>query len=98
MTAVVQNIRQQIDRLAPEEVEELFAELETDYAIRVIHQTQRPIKVEELSAADQAKHAALRHDIQIAADSLDRGEGIEIDWDEFLAERHRAYAARQQTA
>lgn len=98
MTAVVENIRQQIDRLAPEEVQELFAELEQDYAIRVIHTADSPTKVKELSAADQAKLAALRHDIQIAADELDRGEGIEIDYDEFLAERHRAYAARHQAA
>lgn len=98
MTAVVENIRQQIDRLAPEEVEELFSELESDFSIRVVRPTYRPVKVEELSAADQAKLAALRHDIQIAADELDRGEGIEIDFDAFLAERHRAYAARHQGA
>ncbi len=98
MTAVVENIRQQIDRLAPEEVEELFAELECEYAIRVVHPAHSAIRVEELSPADQAKLAALRHDIQIAADGLDRGEGIEIDWDAFLAERHREYAARHQEA
>lgn len=95
MTAVVENIRQQIDRLAPEEVQELFAGLECDYAIRVVH---TEIKVEELNAADQAKIAALREDIQLAADGLDRGEGIEIDWDAKLARRHAAFALRQQTA
>jgi hypothetical protein len=26
---------------------------------------------------------------------LDRGEGIQIDWDAKLARRHQAYAARQ---
>ncbi|OYW28835.1 MAG: hypothetical protein B7Z47_05435 [Chthoniobacter sp. 12-60-6] len=96
MTAVVENIRQQIDRLAPEEVQELFADLECDYAIRVVRTADSPINVEELSAVDQAKLAALRQDIQIAADSLDRGEGIEIDWDAKLARRHEAFALRQK--
>lgn len=98
MTAVVENIRQQIDRLAPEEVQELFAELECDYAIRVVHTADSAIKVEELSAADQTKIAALRQDIQLAADQLDRGEGIEIDWDAKRALRHEAFALRQKIA
>ena len=98
MTAAVENIRQQIDRLAPDEVRELLEDLKLDHSMWSAHTEHSASRVEELSAADQAKLAALRHDIQIAADQLDRGEGIEIDWDEFLAERHRAYDARQQKA
>lgn len=95
MTAVVEKIRREIDRLAPEEAQELFADLQQDYAIRLVPAEQPALSVEELSDADQAKLAALRHDIQLGIASLDRGEGREIDWDAFLAERHAAYAARQ---
>ncbi len=49
---------------------------------------------ERFSESDQAKFASLRRDIQHAADQLDRGEGNEMDWDEFFAERRRAYAER----
>ena len=49
---------------------------------------------ERLSESDQAKLESLRRDIQHAANQLDRGEGCEMDWDEFFAERHRAYAER----
>ena len=45
--------------------------------------------------AGQSKLADLRHDVQVAVDQLDRGEGIRNrNWDEKLAERRRAYAAR----
>lgn len=49
---------------------------------------------ERRSESDQAKFESLRRDIQHAADQLDRGEGKEMDWDEFFADRHRAYAKR----
>jgi len=48
-----------------------------------------------LTAEEEAKLATLRADVQHAADQLDRGEGIrDFDWDAFLADRHRAHAAR----
>lgn len=46
-----------------------------------------------LTAADELKLERLRRDIQIGIDQLDRGEGKEMNWDAFLAERHRALAA-----
>ncbi len=95
MTAVVEQIRREIDRLAPEEAQELFADLQQDYAIRFAHVEDTAPNVAELSGADQAKIAALRQDIQLGVASLDRGEGQELDWNAFLAERHSAYAARQ---
>lgn len=49
---------------------------------------------ERLSESDQAKLESLRSDIQAGIDQLDRGEGIEIDWNEFRAERHREHAAK----
>jgi antitoxin ParD1/3/4 len=49
---------------------------------------------ESLSEADQVKLESLRRDLQIGIDQLDRGEGSEMDWDEFFADRHRAYADR----
>lgn len=95
MTAVVEKIRQEIDRLAPEDAQELFANLQHDYSIRLVPREETALKIEELSMADQAKITALRQDIQLGVASLDRGEGHEIDWDAFLAERHSAHAARQ---
>ena len=53
---------------------------------------------ERLSEADQAKLQSLRGDIQVVIDQLDRGEGREMDWDEFFAERHRAHAERQRVS
>jgi antitoxin ParD1/3/4 len=56
-------------------------------------------QVEEgLSEADQTKLESLRRDIQVGIDQLDRGEGSEMNWDEFFAQRHRAYAERHRTA
>ncbi|MDB6074555.1 MAG: hypothetical protein JWO89_2195 [Verrucomicrobiaceae bacterium] len=49
-----------------------------------------------LAEAEQTKLADLRRDVQHAADQLDRGEGVaNLDWDAFLAERHRAHATRK---
>lgn len=49
---------------------------------------------ERLSEADQAKLESLRRDIQVGVDQLDRGEGIELDWDAKMAKLHRERAAR----
>lgn len=96
MRAVVEKIRREIDRLAPEEAQELFADLQQDYAIRLAPEEEPALKVEDLSDADQAKLAALRHDIQLGIASLDRGEGREIDWGAKLASLHEAFALRQK--
>lgn len=56
-------------------------------------------QVEEgLSEADQTKLDSLRRDIQVGMDQLDRGEGSEMNWDEFFANRHRVYAERHRAA
>ncbi|GAA5136802.1 hypothetical protein GCM10023213_12490 [Prosthecobacter algae] len=44
--------------------------------------------------ADATKLERLRQDIQTAADQLDRGEGIEMDWEAKRARLHRDHAAR----
>ena len=55
-------------------------------------------QVEEgLSEAEQTKLDCLRRDIQVGVDQLDRGEGTELDWDAFFAERHKAYERRQHS-
>ncbi len=52
-------------------------------------------KVEEhLSEAEQAKLESLRREIQVGVDQLDRGEGIEIDWEAKMTRLHRERAAR----
>ncbi len=53
---------------------------------------------ERLSETDEVKLESLRRDMQHAADQLDRGEGSEMNWDEFFADRHRAYAERQRSS
>ena len=95
MTAVVERIRQEIDRLAPDEAQELFTDLQQDYAFRLVPLDESAPQVDNLGETERTKLEALRRDIQLAADSLDRGEGRELDWDVFLAERHRSHAARQ---
>lgn len=50
---------------------------------------------ERLSESDQVKLENLRRDIQIGIDQLDRGESIEIDWDEKMARLHLEHAARK---
>jgi|GEM_PF-1403074 len=95
MTATVERIRQEIDQLAPDEVRELFTDLQQEYPLRLLQAEETAPDLSDLSAADKARLEALLQDIQTAADSFDRGEGIQIDWDEKLARRHQAYAARQ---
>lgn len=95
MTSTVEHIRQEIDQLAPDEIQELFADLQQEYPLRLLQVEETAPDVSNLSEADKIKLEALRQDIKQAADSLDRGEGHQIDWDEFLAERHRAHAARK---
>jgi len=95
MSATVEHIRQEIDQLAPDEVQELFADLQQEYPLRILHVEETAPDLSNLSETDKIKLEALRRDIQAAADSLDRGEGQEMDWDAFLAERHSAYAARK---
>ncbi len=49
-----------------------------------------------LTDEEQTKLAALRSDIQIGIDQLDRGECVrDFDIDAFLAERHQEFAARK---
>lgn len=98
MTATVESIRTQIDRLAPDEARELFAALQHDYAVHLMQDEERALDMAELTEADRAKIEALRQDVQHAADQLDRGEGSEMDWEAFLTERHRAHAARPQAS
>ena len=95
MSATVEHIRQEIDQLAPDEVQELFADLQQEYPLRLLRVEETAPDLSNLSEADKIKLEALRRDIQEAADSLDRGEGIQIDWDAKLARRHQEYAARQ---
>jgi Arc/MetJ-type ribon-helix-helix transcriptional regulator len=48
----------------------------------------------KLHPEDKAKLAALRQDIQLGIDSLDRGEGIRnFDWDAFLERKNREHVA-----
>lgn len=95
MTATVEHIRQEIDQLAPEEAQELFADLQQDYPLRLLRAEETAPDLSNLGETDQVKLEALRRDIQEAADSLDRGEGMQIDWDAKLARRHQEHAARQ---
>ncbi|MBK8037316.1 MAG: hypothetical protein IPK22_09305 [Verrucomicrobiaceae bacterium] len=95
MSTTVEHIRREIDQLAPDEVQELFADLQEEYPLLIAHVEESAPDLSNLSEADRIKLESLRQDIQAAADSLDRGEGREMDWDAFLEERHRAYAARK---
>ena len=97
MSPNVERLRQKIARLAPEELQELFTSLQQAYPLRWLQVEETAPDLSALREADQVKLEALRQDIQAAADSLDRGEGIEIDWHAKLARLHQAYAARQPT-
>lgn len=49
----------------------------------------------ELSDEEERRLDALRADIQLGVDQLDRGESVkDLDWDAFLAERHRKFESR----
>ena len=97
MTAAVERIRQEIDQLGPDEAQELFANLQEAYPLRLLQVDEEVSDLSNLSDSDKIKLETLRRDVQEAADSLDRGEGIPMDWDAKLARRHQAYAARQAT-
>ena len=64
-----------------------------DFFISVVSMYKEQVE-ERLSGDDEAKVESLRRDIQHAADQLDRGEGIEIDWDAKMAKLRGEYAAR----
>jgi antitoxin ParD1/3/4 len=68
-----------------------------DFVINVLSIYKDQVE-ERLSESDQAKFDSLRRDIQIGIDQLDRGEGSEMDWNEFFADRYRAFAERQCTS
>ncbi len=95
MSSTVEHIRQEIDQLAPDEVRELFTDLQQEYPLRLLQVEETAPDLSNLSEVDKIKLEALRRDIQEAADSLDRGECIQIDWNAKLARRHQEYAARQ---
>lgn len=98
MSSTVEHIRQEIDQLAPDEVRELFTDLQQEYPLRLLQVEETAPDLSDLSETDKVKLEALRQDIQAAADSLDRGEGIEIDWDAKLAKLHRRHAARTSSS
>jgi antitoxin ParD1/3/4 len=66
-----------------------------EFFIRVVSMYKDQVE-EGLSKAEQTKLDSLRRDIQVGVDQLDRGEGGEMDWDSFFAERHSAYAQRER--
>ena len=50
----------------------------------------------ELSDAEAQRLSGLRADIQLGVDQLDNGESVKnLDWDAFLAERHRNFDSRR---
>lgn len=80
------------------EVRELFTALPQAHPPQPPQAEATAPDLSGLREADQVKLEALRHDIQgAAADSLDRGEGLEIDWDAKLAGPHRRHATRHPT-
>ena len=49
----------------------------------------------ELSDQEGQRLSALRADIQLGVDQLNNGESVKnLDWDAFLAERHRNFDSR----
>ncbi|MEZ5387551.1 MAG: hypothetical protein R3F13_18730 [Prosthecobacter sp.] len=92
MNPNVERIRQKIAQLAPEELRELFTDLQQEYPLRLLQVKETAPDLSDLSEADKLKLEALRRDIQVGVEQLDRGEGIEIDWDAKLAELHRSRA------
>ena len=50
---------------------------------------------ERVSESDQAKLKSLSRHIESGVDQLERGEGIEIDWDAKMAKLHREHVARK---
>ncbi len=95
MTQVVIQLPDDLNRFVNKSVEsgdyhnadELFASVLSIFK----EQVEAP-----LIAVEDARLAALRADIQLAVDQADRGEVIHgFDMEEFLAERHRAFAAGQ---
>jgi hypothetical protein len=95
MSPAVERIRQEIDHLAPDEVRELFTDLQQEYPLRLLQVEEVAPDLSNLSETDKIKLESLRRDIQLAADSLDRGEGSEIDWEAKLAALHLAHRQRQ---
>lgn len=51
------------------------------------------VRTRRLSAHDAAKLAALRADVQEGLDAIARGEVVELDCEEFLAEIKEKYKA-----
>lgn len=92
MSPNVERLRQKIAQLAPDELRELFTDLQQAYPMPLLQVEETAPDLSDLGETDKVKLEALRQDIQAAADSLDRGEGIQIDWDAKLAERHRSRA------
>jgi hypothetical protein len=82
--------RREIDQLAPTEAQELFADLQQACSSRLVSLDESASQVDNLIHSDQMKLEALRRDLQKAADQLDRGEGVEIDWAAKRASRHQA--------
>lgn len=52
-------------------------------------ESQAPLNLEDLGPQEQASLAALRADMQVGIDQLQKGQGVrDFNWDAFLDEMH----------
>ncbi|TDU73059.1 hypothetical protein EI77_01526 [Prosthecobacter fusiformis] len=65
---------------------------EGDFVVNVLYQAmeQAPLNEATLDSQGLQKLEALRNDIRVGLDQLDRGEGIsDFDWDAFIQGMHK---------
>jgi Arc/MetJ-type ribon-helix-helix transcriptional regulator len=97
MTKVAIQLPDELNQFVKQSVQSGGFHSADEFFISVVSMYKDQVE-EGLNEADQAKLASLRRDIQAGINQLDRGEGSEMNWDQFFAERHRAHAERQTAA
>jgi len=95
MTQVAIQLPDDLSRFVNKSVEAGGYHDADEFFVSVLSNYREQVEAQH-SDADQLKLNDLRSEIQAGLDQLDRGEGVRhLDWDARLAERHRAYTARQ---
>lgn len=95
MTQVAIQLPEELNRFVQKSVESGAYHNTDEFFVSVLAIFKEQIE-SPLTAQDETKLATLRSDIQLAVDQVGRGEVIRgFEMEDFLAERHRAFAARR---
>ncbi len=91
MTQVAVQLPDELNRFVQQSIASGAYHSMDDFFVSVLANLKEQAE-SELSEAEESRLASLRAEIQLGVDQLDSAESVlDLDWEAFLAERHRNF-------